>query len=135
MREMDRLEPMTILIVEDQSLISLQLVYILQSWAPSASIVIAANGQEGLLQAREVRPDLIITDLAMPKMDGYELVKTLRQEQAGSSISIIGISASDPADVKASAFRRLCDDIIDKPFSPQEVLYKIAKLLRTKTIK
>lgn len=123
--------PITVLIIEDQSLISLQLKYILQNWASAASIsiLIATNGQEGLLQARQVQPDLIITDLAMPKMDGYDMVKTLRQEPYTSSIPIIGISASDPADVKASAFRRLCDAVIDKPFSPQDVLDKVATLL------
>ena len=84
------------------------------------------------MQAQQARPDLIITDLAMPKMDGYDMVKAIRQEQNGSSIPIIGISASDPADIRASAFRRLCNDVIDKPFSPQEVLNKITKLLRTK---
>ena len=129
---MNQTKLITILIVEDQNLISLQLQYILQNWAPSTSIVIATNGQEGLVQAQQVQPDLIITDLAMPKMDGYDMVKAIRQEQNGSSIPIIGISASDPADIRASAFRRLCNDVIDKPFSPQEVLNKITKLLRTK---
>ena len=131
---MDQTKPMTILIVEDQNLISLQLKYILQNWARSASIsiLIATNGQDGLLQARQARPDLIITDLAMPKMDGFDMVKALRQEQSGSLIPIIGISASDPADVKTSAFRDLCDDVLDNPFSPQDVLDKVSALLWAK---
>lgn len=131
---MNQTKPLTILIVEDQNLISLQLRYILQNWASatSISILIATNGQEGLLQAQQARPDLIITDLAMPKMDGCDMVKTLRQEQNGNSTPIIGISASDPADIKASAFRRLCDTVIDKPFSPQEVLDKVTTLLWAK---
>ena len=99
-----------ILIVEDQYLISLQLAHILKSLGPSISILTAKNGQEGLNKTIEARPDLIISDLAMPKMDGYDMVRKIREAQNGKPIPIIGISASDPADVRAGAFQRLCDD-------------------------
>ena len=122
-------KPTTVLIVEDQSIISLQLTHILENWTPSISILTAANGREGLLKVRQACPDLIITDLAMPKMDGYDMVKSIRQEQEGEAIPIIGISASDPADVRAGAFRALCDDFLDKPFYQREVLKKVESLL------
>ena len=121
-----------ILIVEDQYLISLQLSHILKSLGPSISILTAENGQEGFSKTFETRPDLIISDLAMPKMDGYDMVKKIREAQNGKAIPIIGISASDPADVRASAFQRLCDDYLEKPFYQRDVLEKVGKLLAQK---
>ena len=118
-----------ILIVEDQYLISLQLSHILKSLGPSVSILIAQDGQEGLRKTSETHPDLIISDLAMPKMDGYEMVKKIREAQNGKAIRIIGISASDPADVRASAFQRLCDAYLEKPFYQRDVLEKVGSLL------
>jgi len=118
-----------ILIVEDQYLISLQLLHILKSLGPSVSILTAQNGQEGLKKTSEIHPDLIISDLAMPKMDGYDMVKKIREAQNGKAIPIIGISASDPADVRASAFKRLCDDYLEKPFYQRDVLEKVRSLL------
>jgi len=129
---MDRDSKIKILIVEDQYLISLQLLHILKSLGPSISIVIAQNGQEGFNKTFETRPDLIITDLAMPKMDGYEMVKKIREAQNGGAIPIIGISASDPADVRASAFQRLCNDYLEKPFYQRDVLEKVGVLLGLK---
>ena len=118
-----------ILIVEDQYLISLQLLHILKSLGPSVSILIAQNGQEGLKKSLEIHPDLIISDLAMPKMDGYDMVKKIREAQNGKAIPIIGISASDPADVRAGAFQRLCDEYLEKPFYQRYVLEKVGTLL------
>ena len=118
-----------ILIVEDQYLISLQLSHILKSLGPSVTILTAQNGQEGFNRTFETRPDLIITDLAMPKMDGYDMVKKIRERQNGQAIPIIGISASDPADIRASAFQRLCDDYLEKPFYQRDVLEKVGALL------
>jgi CheY-like chemotaxis protein len=118
-----------ILVVEDQYLISLQLSHILKGLGPSFSILTAENGQEGFNKTFETRPDLIITDLAMPKMDGYDMVKKIREWHNGQAIPIIGISASDPADVRASAFQRLCDDYLEKPFYQRDVLEKVGALL------
>ena len=126
---MDQDSEIKILIVEDQYLISLQLSHILKSLGPSISILTAQNGQEGFNKTFEVRPDLIISDLAMPKMDGYDMVKKIRERQNGQAIPIIGISASDPADVRASAFQRLCDDYLEKPFYQRDVLEKAGALL------
>ena len=126
---MNQTKPIKVLIVEDQYLISLQLLHILRSWYPSISVITADNGTEGLLKTRQTRPDLIITDLAMPMMDGYDMVKAIRQEQNDKSIPIIGITASDPADVRAGAFRTLCDDYLNKPFYQHEVLEKVKALL------
>lgn len=125
----------TVLIVEDEFLISLQLTYILEDYFASVSVVTAANGEEGLHKTQQHQPDLIITDLAMPKMDGYNMVKLIRQDEKGRIIPIIGISASDPADVKASGFLKLCDDFLNKPFVQHEVVDKVSSLLPRTVLK
>jgi CheY-like chemotaxis protein len=126
---MDHESNFKILIVEDQYLISLQLSHILKSLGPSVAVLTAHNGQEGVDKTFQTRPDLIITDLAMPKMDGYDMVKEIREAPEGQAIPIIGISASDPADVRAGAFQRLCDDYLEKPFYQRDVLQKVGALL------
>ena len=122
-----------ILIVEDQYIISLQLSHILKSLGPSISILTATNGIEGLAKVQETQPDLIISDLAMPRMDGYDMVKRIRAAQHDQQVPIIGISASDPADVRASAFQKLCDDYLEKPFYQRDVLSKVKALLGLKS--
>ena len=125
----DQDDEIKILIVEDQYLISLQLTHILKGLGPSISILTATNGENGLATFHEAQPDLIITDLAMPKMDGYDMVKRIRAAQNDRAIPIIGISASDPADIRAGAFQKLCNDYLEKPFYQRDVLDKVNALL------
>ena len=126
---MDQDRPIKILIVEDEFLITLHLIYILESWSSLPLIITATDGEDGLLKTREHQPDLIITDLAMPRLDGCDMAKLIRQEKKGRAVPIIGISASDPADVRLGTFQALCDDFIDKPFSQRQVIEKINFLL------
>ena len=126
---MGQIRSFTVLIVEDQPIISFQLLHILSRWDQSLTILTASNGLDGLQAARESRPDLIIADLAMPKMDGHNMVKSIRQDEHGTSIPILGISASDPADIRTEAFRKLCNDYLEKPFDQKDVLEKVASLL------
>ena len=129
MSEMPERRPTTVLIVDDQMIISLQLTYILKDSLPSVSILTAVDGEEGLYKTITHFPDLIITDLAMPRMDGYEMVKRIRQEETVQTTPIIGISASDPAEIKATGFLKLCDAFLHKPFMQHEVVEKVTLLL------
>ncbi len=129
MLEMTKHRPTTVLIVDDQMIISLQLTYIIKDSLPTVSILTAVDGEEGLGKAITHHPDLIITDLAMPRMDGYEMVKRIRQEEIVRAIPIIGISASDPAEIKATGFLKLCDAFLHKPFMQHEVVEKVTSLL------
>ena len=126
---MGQIRPFTVLIVEDQPIISFQLSHILRRWDQSLTILTAFDGIEGLQVALEARPDIIIADLAMPKMDGHNMVKSIRQDEYGKSGPIIGTSASDPADIRTGAFRELCNDYLEKPFDQKDVLEKVASLL------
>ena len=116
----------TILIVDDDPLILTVIVQVIaRAVAPSTHILTAYNGEDGLHKALEVQPDLIITDLMMPKMDGYEMVQLLRREQTGNRARIIGVSSSGALDARTKAFRTMCDTFLTKPFMPNELVEKL----------
>jgi CheY-like chemotaxis protein len=85
----------SILVVDDDPLIlSVMLQVLARAVAPSTNIMTAYNGEEGLRLARQNLPDVIITDLMMPKMDGFELVESIRREETSNRTRIIGVSSS-----------------------------------------
>jgi PAS domain S-box-containing protein len=90
----------------------------------------AANGQEALTSARAEPPDLIITDILMPAMDGYEFVRELRNEPSGAQIPVIFCTATYGTD----EIRRLADacgvsHIVVKPLEPEELIRIVAEVL------
>lgn len=92
-------------------------------------VVTACNGDEGLKQAREEAPDLILLDVIMPILDGHEMLEKLRQQAWGSDISVIMLTARSQAqDIQRA---RVCniDDYIIKPFDLSELLEKIENIL------
>jgi CheY-like chemotaxis protein len=120
----------TILVVDDDPLLlSVVLQILARAVAPSTNILTAHNGEEGLRLARQEQPDLIITDLMMPKMDGYELVQSFRSEAADSRTRIIGCSSSGAMDARTKAFRKMCDTFLNKPFLPNELIEKLKSMV------
>ena len=116
----------SILVIDDDPLIlSVMLQVLARAVAPSTNILTAYNGEEGLKIARQAQPDLIITDLMMPKMDGYELVQSLRNEATATRARIIGVSSSGAMDAKTKAFRTMCDGFLNKPFMPNDLIEKL----------
>jgi CheY-like chemotaxis protein len=95
---------------------------------PATNILTAYNGEEGLRLALQTQPDLIITDLMMPKMDGYDLVQSLRREDTATRARIIGVSSSGAMDARTKAFRTMCDGFLNKPFLPNELIEKVTYL-------
>jgi CheY-like chemotaxis protein len=118
----------TILIVEDQIMLLSLLSWDLKLQLPECRIITAVDGADGLAKARQDHPDLIITDLVMPKLDGYEMLQTMRQEQSCKQIPVIGMSANEPDEAKTMAFRNVCDEFLPKPLDNQELLKKISRL-------
>ncbi len=115
-----------ILVVDDDPLIlSVMMQVLARVVTPSTNILTAYNGEEGLKIARQAQPDLIITDLMMPKMDGYELVQLLRSDEPANRARIIGVSSSGAMDARTKAFRTMCDTFLNKPFMPNELIEKV----------
>ena len=92
------------------------------------SVKEVSNGKEALDAIEEEHYDLIISDIMMPKMDGYELVRSLRD--AGNTTPILMITAKDAFDDMRMGFLSGTDDYMVKPFSPKELLARINALLR-----
>ena len=93
------------------------------------AVSIARTGAEGVAMARDELPDLIIMDLVLPEMDGFEAARQLRSESLTSHIPIIALSASVLPEHKHRAIDAGCDDFETKPVDFPCLLGKIARLL------
>ena len=115
--------PLTILIVDDYS----DTRTLLSSWLRTQGyqIIEARDGKEGVWQANQSHPDLILMDLAMPVLDGIEATRQIRQCQTLSQTPIFVISAYATRDVKADALAAGCTEIFSKPLDFSLLLSKI----------
>jgi sigma-B regulation protein RsbU (phosphoserine phosphatase) len=92
-------------------------------------VSIVADGFEALKAMDAVQPELIITDLLMPNMNGFELCRILRSDPKTSEIPVLAQTASTDPDVRAQAFASGATDLLSKPFDPRELLYRARILL------
>lgn len=93
------------------------------------AVVMAADGDEALALARDRLPDLAVLDVMMPGLNGYEVTRRLRAEEATRRIPIILLTARvQEADV-AQGFEAGADDYLTKPFSPQELRARVQAIL------
>jgi two-component system cell cycle response regulator DivK len=92
-------------------------------------IAIAVNGQEGLDKASSERPDLILMDMSLPVMDGWEATRQIKANDATRAIPVIALTAHAMADDKAKALAAGCDDFDTKPVELERLLGKMETLL------
>lgn len=114
----------TILLVEDEIVIALGIQMVLED--AGYSVVIASNGEEGLTQALEVKPDLIVTDYMMPRMNGLELIAALRSRNV--TIPIVLATSIGEERVQANP-HRLYDAYLGKPCTDDALLGVVRRLL------
>src|SRR5205823_2188653 len=93
-------------------------------------VTVASNGEEALEKAVELRPDLVLLDVMMPKLDGFEVAQRLRRDQRTSSCSIIMLTAKALSADKVLGLSSGADDYIIKPFDPVELLARVKGTLR-----
>ena len=96
------------------------------------SVVMAADGQAGLERARALQPDLIITDIMMPRMSGDELVDAVRAEPGFSNVPILLLTAKADDDLRLRLLQTGAQDYLNKPFRPQELRARVANLIAAK---
>jgi two-component system, OmpR family, alkaline phosphatase synthesis response regulator PhoP len=92
-------------------------------------VVTALNGEEALAKAAEHRPDLVVLDIMMPKMDGYETCRRLKSEELTRNIPVILLSAKGRNVDQKMGFEAGADDYITKPFSPRKLVERINVIL------
>ncbi len=95
-------------------------------------VIIATNGLEGIEAARKQQVDLIIMDVKMPKMDGYETTKRIRRLKKYKSIPIIALTSYAMTEDKERALKAGCTGYIPKPITPETFISEIKKFLEVK---
>lgn len=94
-------ERLKILVVEDDSVLLKLYKTVVASWNLPVELITAGNGVEGLIRVGRDTPDLMITDLSMPGMDGFELIRSLATSSFREGMEIVVVTGLDPADVAA----------------------------------
>jgi DNA-binding response OmpR family regulator len=92
-------------------------------------VLTTANGEEALKLATERQPTLVVLDVEMPKLDGYEVTRRLRANEATSSLPIILLTSHDDAASLATGYEAGATEYITKPFSPQDLVAAIERIL------
>lgn len=118
-----------ILVVEDESDM---LQYIYEILSPTFKVVTAVNGREGIEMALESIPDLIVSDVMMPEIDGIELCKKLKSDKDTSHIPIILLTALSDMEHHVQGIREGADVYLPKPFNSQLLLVHIHNLINSR---
>jgi two-component system, OmpR family, phosphate regulon response regulator PhoB len=126
---MDAMSSKRILIVEDEKdvvdLLSLNLRKVGGFFVSSVS-----DGSTALTKAREEKPDLVILDVMLPKMSGFEVCKVLKTDSATRNIPVLMLTAKAEEIDRIVGLELGADDYVVKPFSPREVILRIKAILR-----
>ncbi|NNK88594.1 MAG: response regulator, partial [Flavobacteriaceae bacterium] len=119
-------DKLSVLLIDDNADVVLYLNTLLHE---DYKLLVAENGKTGLQMARERIPDLIISDIMMPEMDGYTLCTTLKEDLRTSHIPVIMLTARADHDSKMTGLTAGADAYLAKPFNPEELFIRIEKLV------
>ena len=92
-------------------------------------VAIAVDGREGVAKARDERPEIILMDISLPELDGWEATRLLRADAATASIPVIALTAHAMESDRTRSIEAGCDDYDTKPIELQRLLDKIDALL------
>ncbi len=119
----------TVLVIDDET----QIVEICRDYLTAAgfAVLTAADGEQGLAIARRERPDLIVLDLMLPRLDGLDVCRELRRDSSGlGAVPIIMLTARVEESDKLIGLELGADDYMTKPFSPRELVARVRTVLR-----
>ena len=119
--------PRKILLVDDSETVLLMEQMILKK--DRYQLITAKNGKEGVEKALETRPDLILMDVVMPEMNGFEAVRCLRQQAATQSVPIVMVTTKAEAESMETGYEIGCNDYVAKPIDSTELLTKVRSIL------
>jgi len=125
-------EPAQILVVDDTPSNVKLLADILQ--ARGYAVLTAANGAEALARIERDMPDLVLLDVMMPGMSGYEVCRKLRDNPATAMLPVVMVTALDPGPERVKGIEAGADDFLTKPIHQPEILARVRSLLRIKAL-
>jgi DNA-binding NarL/FixJ family response regulator len=92
-------------------------------------VQVAANAREGWEKLQQFRPDLVISDIMMPQVDGYQFLQQLRGDDRYKALPVILLTARGMTGDRIQGYQAGCDDYIPKPFDPDELVIRVRNLL------
>jgi DNA-binding response OmpR family regulator len=122
-------EAKKILVCDDDPLLVDLLQYRLA--AKGYDVIVAEDGGKALRRLHEVRPDAILLDAMMPVIDGYELLRKIREDENTAKIPVIMLTARKQEQDILTALELGADDYMVKPFIPEELVARLARLLES----
>ena len=117
-----------VLVVEDERDVADLIRYNLTK--EGYDVVVAPTGSDALKQAREVHPDLVLLDIMVPQLNGWEVCRRLKQDVETKNIPVIRVTGRVEEGDKVLGFEMGADDYVTKPFSPRELLARIRAVAR-----
>jgi DNA-binding response OmpR family regulator len=117
-----------VLVVEDDRDIAALIVHYLERAGHGAAVV--ASGPEAVSAARERRPDVIVLDLMLPGLDGFEVCRAIRADRGTADVPIIMLTARAEEADRVAGLELGADDYVTKPFSPKELVARVNAQLR-----
>lgn len=121
-------EKLNVLVVEDEPLISEMIAKSLR--LEGYHVDAAKTGEEGLQKVKELNPDLVLLDVLLPKIDGWEVLTRLRDDPRTKTIPIIMLTALSDEKSKVQGLRGGADDYVTKPFSALELMARVEAVLK-----
>lgn len=119
----------TVLVIEDDPSILENILELLEMEGYQA--IGAVDGYEGVMQAQQTIPDIIICDVLMPRLDGYGVLQTLRSLPSTAAIPLVFVSATPQEEILAASVRLGAADYLIKPFRATDLFRVISGVLKT----
>ena len=117
-----------ILVIEDEVDIAELVSFNLQR--EGLAVEVAHDGAEGFNAALQSRPDLVVLDLMLPTMDGYQILKEMRRDTRTHNIPVIMLTAKSQIEDRILGLEKGADDYLTKPFSPKELVLRVKGILK-----
>jgi len=128
--EVNAMDRKVILNVEDNEANRKIVRYLFES--KGYKVIEAVDGEEGVRMAEQERPDIILMDVQLPKLSGYEATQRIKANPALRDIPIIAVTSFALSGDDERAMEAGCDDYIAKPFKPRDLLERVEKFLSAK---
>jgi len=125
--KVERMPARKIMVIDDDANIRSVLEYILEKGG--YLVMLAGDGLDALRKVKVERPDLIILDLALPKMDGFEFLRRLKSEAETKGIPVIVLTAYKYQENRAMSFELGAVEFVSKPFSPLRLVADVGRIL------